>query len=438
MLEVNSRLSIPNVEHNNFITKMSYWVCLSYVFFLPWGRLGNVGGATLSKLAGAAVALLWMLGAIKNGVRRLEPIHGLAFAFFLLNLGSLFWSVDRAASIERSISYLSVCIMLIAFWDLFRDETSIRRVFQALVWGGFVPTLAVIKNYLAGIQVQWGRYATGADNENTTAYTLAITLPFAVLLATSSSYASRRMPAATSSQTRFSQVVGTLIWLSNLVYLPLCFFAIALTGTRFAIVMLFPIFAYWMRSFLSKRPLTTIATAVLASIGVVGLAQFLPGEITTRLASTGTEISSGDLNGRLTMWKIAAETFADNPILGTGSATSNAASIPYLGYAFSTHNSFLAILVELGVVGLLITAAIVWCAVRYAWKMQNNMGSFWVMLMAVWLLGNLPLTNFHKQPTWLIFGLVTCAYFASSTVDESRNQSTSPSLREVDWHGATS
>ena len=389
----------------NFVTQFSYVLCLLFVFLLPWERLINFGSlGTVSRLVGMLTAATWLFGAVRNGVRRPEPIHGLVFAFFLLNLASFLWSVDGPETIKRSVSYFSITIMVLVFWDLFRDKYSLRSAFQALVLGGFVPAFTVVKNYLAAVQLEWGRYATGADNENTTAYTLAITLPFAVyLVATPSNPTSDRWAA---------KFADRLLRLINLVYLPICVYAVALTGTRFAMIMMFPLAAYLLLGQMRTRPFAAGVIAVVGVLSLIVMSQFLPVEIVERLASTGEEVTSGDLNGRIGMWKIAAQTFADHPIFGTGSATSNAASIPFIGYAFSTHNSFLALLVELGVVGLSLALAIMFCVFRYAWTMPRDEGSFWLMVLAVWFLGNLPLTNFHNKPTWLIFGLLTCAYFA--------------------------
>lgn len=379
--------------------------CLLFIFFLPWERLANLESlGTISRVVGVLLAGLWVFRLARDGIRRPQVLHALTFLFFLLNFASILWTVDGEETASRSFSYLSVTIMMVIFWDVLRDMRSIRQAFQALVLGGLMPSYTVVKNYLLAQALQWGRYTTGADNENTTAYTLAITIPFAIYLIL--------RPLVAEQETNLQALVRRGLWLLNLLYVPFCLYAIALTGTRFAMIMMFPLAAYLLYSLLQTRPAVGFSMGLVGVATLVVLPQILPMEIVERLASTGNEISSGDLNGRLLMWKIAAQTFADHPILGTGGATSKHASIPYIGYAFSTHNSFLAILAELGVVGMSLATAIMFVVVRYAWFMPRWDANFWLMVLSMWFLGNLPLTNFHNKPTWLIFGLITCVFFA--------------------------
>lgn len=420
---------------------------------MPWERMFNFGSlGTISRIIGLLVTLVWAFHAFANGIRRTKFIHGLVFFIFMLNLCSVMWTIDREETLDRAGTYFRAFIFVIILWDLFRTPQTIRWALQAFVLGGTIPCIATAKNYLLDIQEEYGRYSTGEDNMNTTAMVIAMTVPLAFYLATSVRFESiptlkmwtdayrTHFGKIRSSQFEARQLVALqplvlsltryLLRIFNFSYVFLAVFAICLTGTRFGILMILPVGLYAVVTLLRGNPLVAIFLAPVIACGLIAVFYVLPKNVTSRLASTSNEISSGDLNGRKGAWKIAAITFSDNPVLGTGAGTSNLAAIPYWGHEFSTHNSFLAISAELGVIGFAPVLAMVGISFFYAWNMPRDLSFFWLTAVLVWLLGNMPLTCFHTKPTWLLVGLLTCSYYSTRRQPELHGENVSNQERK--------
>src|SRR5437879_7042228 len=89
-------------------------------------------------------------------------------------------------------------------------------------------------------------------------------------------------------------------------------------------------------------------------VGLIGWQVFLPNSVQERITMTYTE--EGELESsaqtRVQLWEDAMQLFHQNPILGTGFNTYS-----YLGRTEKyrdTHNYYLKVLVETGIVGLLV------------------------------------------------------------------------------------
>lgn len=95
-------------------------------------------------------------------------------------------------------------------------------------------------------------------------------------------------------------------------------------------------------------------------VGLIGWQVFLPNSVQERITMTYTE--EGELESsaqtRVQLWEDAMQLFRQNPILGTGFNTYS-----YLGRTEKyrdTHNYYLKVLVETGIVGLLVFLWLLW------------------------------------------------------------------------------
>jgi hypothetical protein len=92
---------------------------------------------------------------------------------------------------------------------------------------------------------------------------------------------------------------------------------------------------------------------------------------------------SDDLSGRLEVWPIAARLFAQHPIRGIGLG----AFIASNPRGIATHNLFLGLAAELGLVGLFLYVAAVWSALAKPLRSGIGHWAFWaaLALASVWL-----------------------------------------------------
>ena len=70
------------------------------------------------------------------------------------------------------------------------------------------------------------------------------------------------------------------------------------------------------------------------------------------------------------------------------------------------HNSYLSVLVELGLIGFVIFAIILAIAFIQAWRQPKWQSWFWLTVLAVWRLGAFTLTWEARKSTWLFLSFI--------------------------------
>jgi O-antigen ligase len=81
--------------------------------------------------------------------------------------------------------------------------------------------------------------------------------------------------------------------------------------------------------------------------------------------------------------------------------------IPYVA-----HNTFLSVLVELGIVGALLLGGLLVSAFRSALRMPSLERCLWVALLLTWSVGVSSLTWEYRKPTWFLFGILAAHVYA--------------------------
>jgi O-antigen ligase len=82
------------------------------------------------------------------------------------------------------------------------------------------------------------------------------------------------------------------------------------------------------------------------------------------------------------------------------------------------HNSFLSILVELGIVGIILFGIILTIVVVQAARQSPWDSVFWFSVLAVWAIGAFTLTWEYRKPTWLFLCLVVVSSALSTYAHE--------------------
>jgi len=92
------------------------------------------------------------------------------------------------------------------------------------------------------------------------------------------------------------------------------------------------------------------------------------------------------------------------------------------------HNSFLSVLVEVGLIGFVLFGIILTIAIVKAWNHPKWDKSFWLSLLLVWAIGASSLTWEHRKVTWLFLSLVVASaaltsrrYEAASLVQHDKS-----------------
>jgi O-antigen ligase len=285
----------------------------------------------------------------------------LVILFWLWNAASILWTVDVAVTLKRIVSMTQMLVLLVILWDLFTTPARIRAALQAYILGAYVIALIVVHAYLKDPDLL--RYQALATTSNGTAILLALGIPPAWYLTFSAGRTLR----------------DRVLRMANYVFLPLALFCIALTATRFAMIMAVPGMLFGIAS-LSQLRIGLRIVIVMAVIGaLIVLPMVIPERSLARLSTVDEEISSGDLNSRTIFWKEAMDLWGDHMILGVGGAAFQ--NIAPSGR--SVHNSFFAVLVELGLIGLLIYGLVWATAAFHTLDLPRWDSWFWLKILAI-------------------------------------------------------
>ena len=371
---------------------------------IPWESMvyfHDLG--TVTKFFGFAVAAFWVATVVVEGrFRKPGPFHIMVSLFVLWNALSVFWSVDVDETLTRVMTWARLLGMVFILWDLYTTRAAVLAGLQAFILGAYVAICSAVANYFAGnvFQINYQRISPSADtNPDDFGFIVALGIPVAWYLAVSTS----------------TVKMGGLLRLVNYAYIPAAFLAIALSGTRTALIAAVPGMAFGLASLSRLRLSARVAIFLLLTSAILIL---LPHVQTLqsfqRLGTTGAEIAEGDLQGRIHLWRAGLASIPEHPILGVGSRMFR--SVNSLGKV--AHNTFLSVLVEVGLIGFVLFGIIMTIAFIQAWKHPKWDKSFWLSLLLVWAIGASALTWEHRKETWLFLSLV----IASAALNRHRDE----------------
>jgi O-antigen ligase len=374
--------------------RLVYGLSLAFIFMIPWeGVLRIPGVGTAAKITGVAAGIGWLaLVLITGRMRTPDPFLALTTAFVVWVGASVWWSTDTTESARHVVTWVQSLAMVFVIWDMFRTRDAIFSALQAYVLGAYVAVIGAVLNFRAeeAFYTNFQRFSPGDTNPDGFGFLLALGIPAAWYLAT---------------QTRGGRLSAT--WkVVNYGFIPLAFLGIALSGTRTAAVAALVGTAFGVATLAKLQPTRLAVVIVALGIAVYALAPVVaPLESFQRLGTTGTEVTRGDLNGRLLQWGQGLASFEEHPIFGVG--TNRYRSVNTLGK--EAHNSFVSVLVELGLVGLALFGAILALAVARAFQTHGWDRAFWLTTLTVWAIGSSTLTWEHRKSTWLFLSLVVAA-----------------------------
>jgi O-antigen ligase len=372
------------------LTRLTYRLLLLLVASLPLESVYTIpGSGSVTKFLGLLTGATWALSVLqRGGPRAPHTLHVVALLFVLWNACSLVWTIDGSATQTRVLTYAQLFVLLLVVWDSVTSMTQLRRVLLADVVGCCVGALLLVADYVvlgAAAEVH-GRVTVGNFNPNDAGVIFALGLPVACYLLATWRGPGRRLVAL---------IAGT--------YLPLGTFAVLATGSRAALLAVVPALWYAGRLLWRSRP----TLAVVSFVGVGGLAvaalPLLPAAPVQRLWNTGNELMHGNLNHRQDVWAEAFRIIGENPWFGIGAGAFKVAAT---GVNKVGHNFVLALLAEIGIVGLVLFLAIIVVAVRAIRPAPRALRELWLTILVAWTFAALLHNWEYRKLTWLMFGLM--------------------------------
>jgi O-antigen ligase len=257
---------------------------------------------------------------------------------------------------------------------------------QSYVLGAYVSIVATMAGFAAGTVRQSGRYAAFTFDPNDLGLTLALGIPMAWQL--------------------MHRQAGRLGRWVNGVYLPAAIVSVLLTASRGALVatVIATSIVVWSFARLGRR--AKVTTVLLISVTAAGVHAVTPASSWQRLAKGREELATGDISYRLVIWRAGAREFLARPTAGVGAGAFRVAVEPALGRAWAAHNTYLAILVEQGLIGFAIFATMGALLLWRARAMPPWERRLCLVLSFTWAAGVGTLTWEHRKPTWFVLGLL--------------------------------
>jgi len=127
-----------------------------------------------------------------------------------------------------------------------------------------------------------------------------------------------------------------------------------------------------------------------------------------RVLSTSTEVVDGSMSGRRAIWTAGFQLSLQRPLLGVGAGSFRAAVEPYLRRGQTgSHNTAIGVLVEEGMVGLFLFAAILAACARTIFRSPAPHRTLWGIVLLAWLIGANGIELAQVKITWLLFGLIS-------------------------------
>ena len=336
------------------------------------------GGLTIIRLGGIFLFGAWLIPKLlrRESWRPLVSTGlfkaALLFAFFALT--SMLWAMSTSKTSEFLFQLLRLILWSLLIADLANSWERMAWLAKMLVIGAQITATLTIHQFLTtGMRAGAGI----GGGINATAYLMVAVVPFAFYL-------------LQAKENRFWSLVGLL-------YLGTACGAVAVTFSRTSYIMLSLVVLaqYW----------ETIKTGVgrgklilLAGVAVVALVVLMPRDLVTervqsiasyvRLGIQGKENEEGVLPSRGFILHVGLAIFRDHPLIGVGYGNFGDAyliyqhRVPYTysGYTNkanrSPHNSYLGLLTEVGLIGLLLfwglMAGIVLRNLIISWSLLNK------------------------------------------------------------------
>jgi O-antigen ligase len=367
------------------MTSLAYAALWVFVFAVPWENIIVIPGiGTISRLMGMVAVGFALLAAVMSGrVRRPQPFHIAAVLFVICAGFGVFRTADEGRAIVKFGTYLQLLLVLWMVWELAPSFRKQQGLFLAYVLGAYVAVINTILVYRSLAGTSSRRFAAQGFDPNDLGMTLALALPMAWYLGMT-----YRQPL--------------MRWLCR-AYLPLGLVAIGLTSSRGALIASIVALLIVPVSMTQLSPGRIAAAVFLIFASGAAAVTFIPASSWERYGATRSEAAAGvgNLNSRLVVWKAGLRAFSQRPVLGYGTSGFNWA------VRSQSHNSYLSVLVEQGIVGFILYAMMFITVFTRVMRMPTMERRFALVLMATLGVAMLPLVWDDRKPVWLILALLT-------------------------------
>ena len=381
---------------------IAFLLSLVFIFLVPWEGMVRLPFGTFARFTGVAIGGFWLATVIATArIRKIGPFQIMVALFVMWNALSVFWSENPNRSFAHTKTWAQMFLLVFILWDLYTTRARLLAGLQAYILGAYVAVGSAVYNYFTGkvYYTNYQRFSAGETNPDGFGFIMALGIPVAWYLAGSID----------------RKGIGRFLRFVNYLYIPAALLGIALSGTRTALIASVIGMAFGLASLTRVRLFTRIVIFILLSSAILILLPYVQTlKSFQRLGTTGEELTSGDLNNRTNNWSEGLASFVERPLLGVGSNMYR--SINSLGKV--GHNSYVSVLVELGIIGFILFGMVLAIAFVQAWRQPKWQSWFWLTVLAVWSIGAFTLTWEAKKSTWLFLSFIVVSAALNNKMEE--------------------
>lgn len=390
---------------------LAMFACFSYLEVLQLGSTVSVG-----KLLGALLALGWFAYLVTREEAKTDffntyPAISLVLGLFLgWCLLSTVWAVDASAVIGAFMRYLPNVILFVIVFSAVRKLRDVNLVVAGFLAGALAASVYGLMFASTEITTHYGARLTGTNlDPNELASVLVPGMALSVGLAAGL----KNRPG---------------VQLAALGIGACCLYTALSTGSRGGVLSLGVMLVAAILFSGRWRARVAVISALVASTTVFYIVALAPAEIQERIESS-SQGEETHLEPRTTLWAVGERMIRDRPVTGVGAGNFTRTAKDYVlqpGALYRTdvvilrpsvtHNTYLQIGSELGLVGLglffIVAGFSFVCAIKAARTFERAgdiPGEAIARCLAVGLIGILVADTFisqmYNKQLWLLLGL---------------------------------
>lgn len=371
------------------IRKLALICLLFFIFAVPTDGLWTIAGLALVKISGLLLFGMVALLIISGDGMRGSPWFFITVTIYICwMLFSFLWTwmpvnyeTSLAINSQQSIKeYLYLFMMILLAFQVVRTEQDLNLTFAAYLLGAIGLTYFLVRGYDPTSTTV--RHEIKGFDANETSLQLALGLPIALyLLLVAKSWLLRGL---------------------GLVYLPIALFGIFITGSRTGFITALLGFIglipwFWRTKFIWK--LIGLSLFIVIILSVISM---VPQKTLDRLFSSGTELSQGTLSSRSITWSRAWLEINEAPFFGNGLSSFRRVINKY-NIDYTAHNSYIAIMVEQGIIGLLSYLAVIMVVLLQIFKIPPKQRLLMLSILLIVIAGQFTLTLNGRMFIWFAY-----------------------------------
>lgn len=365
------------------IGRTVYALLCAIAFMVPMEELLRIPVFRTGIFVTAAVAMIISMQyvALRKRIRRIPSVLRLLAVFVLWSLMSVLWSADPLATQAVVITYSSLLLFIWMVWEFISSKHRLLGMLRIYLFGCCSSLGMLFANYMVGISSDM-RYSGGGLNPNALALLLNMGVLITVYLAVN-----------TKSSLRF------VYW----AIIPVSLVGVLLTGSRTgAVTMIISLgMAFILAASTSWKSIFAVVS--LMAVSVWAIQAIVPTSLIMRVQE-GRDAETFII--RAEQWKAGFDAWREIPILGVGAGAYAAAVAPKGGVPMVAHNTFIEVLVDNGLVGIVLMSVVWGFLARMAWKLPRREGFLWLGALFVWGVASMMGSNDYDKITWLLYAWI--------------------------------